>query len=80
MLNVCSGDGQIIKNNFNSLNIQGTMPEFSTLAFKVEFQEQHGTLIIQLKSDTIDNITLDLNRLFFDFHIYSFTSFFHRLI
>lgn len=56
------------------------MPEFSTLAFKVEFQEQHGTLIIQLKSDTIDNITLDLNRLFFDFHIYSFTSFFHRLI
>lgn len=61
MLNGSSGDGQIIKSNFNNLNIQGTIPEFSTLAFKVEFQGQNGTLTIQLKGDTINNITLDLN-------------------
>lgn len=61
MLNGSSGDGQIITNNFSNFNILETDSNLNTLAFKVEFQGQHGTLTIQLKENTINNITLDLD-------------------
>lgn len=52
ILNGCDSNGKNIISNFNNFNIQETIPEFSTVAFKVDFQGQHGTLNIQLKRDT----------------------------